>query len=259
MSVKTGHVSVDGDRLWFADTGGDGPAVVLLHAYAGSGRSFVRQLATLRRHGFRAVTYSRRGHAGSSGPGADAPPAADDLRQLVDELCVGAAHLVATAAGGFVATDYAQSWPGAVRSLTLACTMIGIEDADYHDLCERHRPPDFAGLTVEERELSRGYRATHSVGAERWRRNTPATRPPLPPHRQPITWQSIENLTMPVSLIAGADDPYFPPPVMGAVAARLRDGRTAVIENTGHSAYWERPSSFNTILLDFLDAVERRR
>lgn len=259
MSVKAGHVNVGDDSLCYADTGGDGPAVILLHAYAGSGRSFVHQLAPFRRGGFRVVTYSRRGHAGSSGPVDSAPPAADDLRALVEQLGIGAAHLVATAAGGFVATDYAQSWPDDVRSLTLACTIIGIEDADYHELCSSHRPPDFADLTVEERELSPGYRATRPVGVERWRRNVPAVRLPLPSHRQPITWRTIENLTMPVSLISGGDDPYFPPPVMAAVAERLRDGRTAVIASTGHSAYWEQPSSFNRIVLDFLHTAERRR
>ncbi len=258
MSVKTGHLRVGDDRLWYADTGGDGPAVVLLHAYAGSGHSFVRQLAALRRHGYRAVTYSRRGHPGSTGPAAGAPPAADDLHALVDAVGLGAVHLVGTAAGGFVATDYAQNWPDDVRSLTLACTMIGIEDADYHELCERHRPPDFERLTAEDRELSRSYRATRPVGVVRWRRNTPSTRLPLPPHRRPITWESIDGLTMPVSLITGAEDPYFPPPVMSAVAARVRDGRTAVIPGTGHSAYWEQAAHFNRILLGFLDDVERR-
>lgn len=247
-----GVLAVGPDVLWYADTESGLSPIVLLHAYAGSGRSFHQQLAAFSDAGHRVVTYSRRGHAGSTGPSELKTPAADDLRVLIDTLGLGRVHLVATAAGGFTATDFADSWPGDVTTLTLACTMIGIEDDDYQSLCAAHRPADFDRLTAEQRELSARYRAEQPSGVVAWRRNEPSRRIPLPVHRRPITWKTIERLGMPVHLICGALDPYAPPPVMRAVAERLPNARLSVIADTGHSAYWERPDEFNRLVLDFL-------
>lgn len=250
---RDGRVAFAGDDVWYSDTGGPGPAVVLLHPYAGSGRSFSRQVDAFHAAGHRVVTYSRRGHTGSSGPTDVTATAADELRAVVDTLELGPAHLVASAAGGFVAADFAQSWPDALRTLVLACTMIGIEDDDYAELCRTYRPTSFDEMSSEERELTAAYRSHDPDGVDAWRANLPERPVPLPPQRRPITWQTVERLSVPTLLIAGDHDPYFPPQVMRAVADRVPHATSTVVEGTGHSAYWERPADFNRVVLDFLE------
>jgi hypothetical protein len=78
--------------------------------------------------------------ADANGP---ASTGADELLALVDHLKSDKFHLVGTAGGGFVAVDFAISYPQRLRSLTLLCSTADIQDKDYIEATHRMRPDGF--------------------------------------------------------------------------------------------------------------------
>ncbi len=111
---------------------GQGPAVILLHHGFGSSEMWRGVLPTLVGAGFRAVMYDRRGY-GQSDQGENfrefflsqrfRPEMVDDLAALAAELKLDSFHLVGQCEGGVLALDYAQRFPGQVKSLVVASTM----------------------------------------------------------------------------------------------------------------------------------------
>ena len=244
-------------RIWYEDSGGSGPAVVLLHARTGSAAMWHRQLAALSAAGYRPIAYDRR-QSGRTEVAPAAPPAlpADDLLALLDCLAVQRCHVVGTAAGGIVALDFALSHPDRVRSLVFANSVGSAEirqDPEYITAAAQLRPPD--ELPPEERELGAWYRRHHPAGVREWLEMGKETRrkqPPFPATRNRITLARLGDLRMPVLLITGDIDLYTPPAVLEVFHQRIPHATALVIPNSGHSAFWEQPEQFNRAVLGFL-------
>lgn len=251
------HVAVPGSSLRYWDTGGDGPAVVLLHAGTQSADGWVYQQPVLSQAGYRVIAYSRRGYAGS-GPDSATDPAvaSDDLHCLIEHLGLTRVHLVAAAHGGFFAIDYALSHPRRVATLSVISSLMGIQEEDYLAVTRRLRPPWFANLPHDFQELSPSYRAGDPDGLAEWNRMTEAavsgTRVP-PRLRHRLDWPLLQSLSMPVLLMTGCSDLFVPPALLRMQAAHLPGAEVHVIAEAGHSPYWERPRIFNGILIDFLE------
>jgi pimeloyl-ACP methyl ester carboxylesterase len=251
--------TLPGRRLWYVDTGGAGTPVVLLHAASGSSLMWERQLPALRAAGYRVIAFDRVGWGRSElDEGAVPGTAADDLQGLLGMLRVERFHLVGTAAGGFVAFDYALSFPERLRSLTVANSIGGVQDEEYVALGRRLRPsPQFDALPVEVREVGPAYRAADAAGTARWvdlsRQSRLARALPSPQtFRNRVTFARLETIRVPALLISGGADLYAPPPVMRLFADHLRGAETLAIPDAGHSAFWEQPDLFNRSLLAFL-------
>ena len=120
--------------------------------------------------GYRVIAFDRRGFGQTTiAPGGVQPgTAADDLEALMNFLHIDRFHLLGTAAGGFVALDYALSFPQRLRSLVVANSIGGVQDEDYLALGRRIRPPEFSALPADVRELSPSYRAENPDGTRRW-------------------------------------------------------------------------------------------
>jgi len=247
-----------GRRLWYVDTGGTGTPVVLLHAASGSILMWERQLPALRAAGYRVIAFDRVGWGRSELDDGAAPgTAADDLQGLLALLRVERFHLVGTAAGGFVAFDYALSFPDRLRSLTVANSIGGVQDPEYQAAMQRLRTPDFLAMSPDMRELGPAYRVSNPEGAERWRalertaRPTSA-QPTAQTFRNRVTFALLETITVPTLLLTGDADMYAPPPIMRMFAAHVKGSQAVVIPEAGHSGYWEQPEIFNRTVLDFI-------
>lgn len=247
---------LDGFDLWYWDTGGSGPAIILLHPSTGSGHIWGYQQAAFAAAGYRVIGYSRRGHRGSSAMNAERPgTSADDLRQLMDHLRIERAHLVGSAAGGFTAASFALTWPARVRTVTLACTLLSA-DPRVLALMPSVREPWWKGLPHEFQELSPSYRGINKEGEALWKSLYAQSRGDHPPGNQPAgepaTVAAIARLTMPALFISGDADLITPPPVARLFANTVKGSELVVLPECGHSAYWERPALFNQAILDFL-------
>jgi pimeloyl-ACP methyl ester carboxylesterase len=254
------YADLPGVRIWYRDTGGTGVPVVLLHATTGSSRVWEYQFPVLAEKGFRVIAYDRRGFGRSVIDPAGAQPGtgADDLHSLMNHLGIDRFHLVGTAGGGFVALDYALSFPERLRSLVIASSIGGVQDEDFLALGRRIRPsPQFDALPPEFRELGPSYRAANPEGTRRWVELERVSRPPGPlapaqTMRNRVTFSLLEGIKVPTLLLTGDADLFAPPFVLRLFAARIKKAESIIVPEAGHSAYWEQPEVFNRAVLDFI-------
>jgi pimeloyl-ACP methyl ester carboxylesterase len=255
--------------VFYRDSGGDGVAVVLLHAASGNSLLWDLQIIALNAAGYRVVAIDYRGVNGRPGP----YDWSDQIDALVVHLGIERFHLLGTAAGGGAAFQYVLGYGAKVRSLIVANSHGNVTDNDYVAMGKRIRPsPQFDSLPLDFRELGPSYRAAHPDGVTRWlalsarqpgaettsgkaRGNDIA--PSLPGRfalrsERTVTWAKLEALQVPTLLITGDADLYTPPSVLRMFAERMGFAESAVIPETGHSSYWENPEVFNATVLAFL-------
>ena len=258
-AVRESYAETPGARLFYIDSGGNGIPVVFLHANTGSSRVWEYQIPAFTAAGYRVVAFDRRGWGRTEirPDGSQPGSAADDLRTLLDSLHIERIHLVGTAGGGFVALDFALSYPERLRSLVVANSIGGVQDPEFLDMGRRLRPPQFDALPPELREVGPDYRAGNPEGTKRWIELEKISRPPGPPAvaqplRNRLTLALLEKIHMPTLLLTGGADLYAPPPVMRLFAARITGAEFVIVPEAGHSTYWERPEVFNQAVLKFL-------
>ncbi len=250
-----GYVNVDGVNLWYWDTGGSGEPVVLLHPYTGSAAIWGYQQPVLVAAGFRVIAYSRRGFLGSdAGPEEALGTYVDDLHALVTHLHLDKFHLVGSAAGGFIVPDYAASYPERLLSMTIATSTGGSIDPDYQAMFLTIRTPEIVALPHWLKELGPSYRAAYPEGVARWRELQEQSTHALvrPPAKNQLHWSVYEAMQIPTLLIGADADLYMPPPMLRELASHLPDAEVVLIQESGHSAYWEQYEAFNAHLIDFL-------
>ena len=253
---KEGRLEVDGASIFYLDSGGSGVPVVFLHATTGSVETWEKQIPAITGAGYRFIAFDRRGW-GKSTTGRVPDTAAGDLLALLDHLKIERCHLLGTAAGGFVAFDFAVSYPQRLRSLIIANSVGGLEDKELLDSGRRIRPPQFDALPPDVRELGPLFRAADVAGTERWLQFEKRSRPqgpkqPAQPLKSHLTFAAIAKITLPALFLTGGADLYAPPPLQQLFAARVKNSESVVLPDVGHSGYWEQPEEFNKAVLDFL-------
>ncbi|MCX4818885.1 alpha/beta hydrolase [Streptomyces sp. NBC_01142] len=102
------------------DMAGDGPAVVLLHSSVCDRRMWDPQWQALVDAGYRVMRCDFRGH-GQTPADAGEYSDAEDVLELLDELGIERAALVASSFGGRVALEAAARRPDRVTALALLC------------------------------------------------------------------------------------------------------------------------------------------
>ena len=257
--AREAYAELPGVRIWFKDTGGSGVPVVFLHAASGSSQVWEHQIPAFTAAGYRFIAYDRRGWGRSLiGPSGVQPGTAlDDLHRLMDYLGVDRFHLVATAAGGSLATDYALSFPQRLRSLVIANNVGKIEDEEYLEMVSSLRPPQFSDMPRWFRELGPWYRAANPDGTRRWREFERRSRlegpvPDTEPIRNRLTFSVLERIEISTLLITGGADLFAPPPLQRFYKAHIKNSESLIVPDAGHSVYWEQPEIFNRAVLEFI-------
>jgi len=254
--AKEGTAELTDTRLWFWDTGGPGEPIVLLHPASGSGLIWGYQQPVFAKAGYRVVSYSRRGYFGSAPTDRSKPGiASEDLHELVEFLGLGKFHIVASAAGGSVASDYAFSHPDRLLSLTVSSNQFGVVDGGIFAAGSRIRPAIWDEIPVEIREVGPSYRARNPEGFKQWieleRKSglKDAFRQPL---KNRITEAMLADLNVPTQVICGAADLATPPSIARIIAAKIPHAELVIAPEAGHSVYWEEPELFNRAVLSFI-------
>jgi pimeloyl-ACP methyl ester carboxylesterase len=242
-------------RVFYLDSGGEGEAVVFLHARSGNSLLFEKQIEPFTRAGYRFIAFDRTGQGRSTRASVPSSDARLELEQFLDHLALQRAHLVGVAAGGGVVLEYVIAHPQGVASITIANSIGNVQDPDYLALGRRLRPPEFDRLPLELRELGPSYRAANAEGVRRWlelstsgqQSQTPQTRGAVP-----VTFAELERLTVPTLLLTGDADLYTPPAVLRMFEDHMPRAERVVVPDSGHAANWENPEAFNRAVLRFL-------
>jgi pimeloyl-ACP methyl ester carboxylesterase len=256
VPAKDGTAQIPDTRLWYWDTGGQGTPIVLLHPATGSALIWVYQQPVFAKAGYRVIAYSRRGYYNSAPYDRNNPGiGSEDLRHLADVLGLKRFHVVASAAGGSIASDFAFSYQDRLLSLTISSNSFGVRDGEIAKAAAFIRPKGFDQLPPEFREIGPSYRAANPEGVKAWVELEhkaligPEFRQTL---KNEITQARLKELKLPTLLIAGAADLYTPPSISRMIAAEIPNSQLVLVPEAGHSIYWEQPELFNRAVLDFI-------
>lgn len=200
-----------GDTFVVASGPADAPAVLLLHGTMATAAMWGAEVAALARD-WRVYAVDIIGDAGFSAP--HRPPTATDaharwLEGVLDGLGCPRAHVVGLSFGGWLALDFASRRPQRVSSLTLI-TPGGVAD---RNILPWALPLLLLGPWGARKVQARILGPAPPVEGERQRRIAELSAAIFPGMRprterlRAITDAELAELTMPVSVLLGADDP----------------------------------------------------
>jgi len=257
-------VVVNDQKLYYTDTGGDGPVILFSHGLFMNQAMFAPQIAALR-DTHRCIAWDERGH-GQTGP-ATAPfsyyDSAADAVGLLHALGIEQAVFAGMSQGGFLSLRAALRHPQAVRALVLLDTQAGTEtpeDLAAHarqvDLWRRHGLYQRMADGMEQHILGKGF-----TNAEHWKAQwgqfdidnvaqlfrTLDDRDDLTPR--------LNDIKAPALVVHGEADSAIPIVRAEALAAGL-NAELVCIANAGHAANLTHPDAVNPAIRRFLDALD---
>jgi 2-succinyl-6-hydroxy-2,4-cyclohexadiene-1-carboxylate synthase len=249
--------------------GGPGRRLVLLHGFTQGPGSWDPLVAALdRSYELVRVTLPGHGPAGSASAGARLPfeAAAGAVADAVAEAAgPGPATWMGYSLGGRVALRVALDRPDLVDSLALLGATAGIEDADARAArveiderlaagLERKGVEQFIDGWLAQALFSRLERS--EAGIEERRMGTVAGLASalrlLGTGAQEPVWDRLDEIRVPVLLMAGEHDSKFSALAFRMAAAIGDNTGISFVPGAGHAAHLERPQSVALILDRFL-------
>ena len=252
---------INGQRIHFQDTGGDGPAVVLSHGFLMDHEMFAPQVEALR-DDHRVVTWDERGFGSTEFDGEPFTywDSARDLLGLMDHLDIDRAVLGGMSQGGFLTLRAALLAPERVRAMILIDTQAGPEDenkvAEYQMMIDAWHAGGYdegiadvvAGLIIAEPEENERWKA-------KWRdwptdHVVPCGGALL--EREDLT-DRMGEIEAPALVIHGTEDQAIPIDKAKRLASALpgADGVVAV-EGAAHAPNLTHPEPVNAAIRTFL-------
>lgn len=262
------HADVNGQRLYFEDTGGDtagdtADVVLFSHGLLMDHSMFDPQVEAIRDR-WRCITWDERAH-GSTQTSADPftywDSAADALG-LLDHLGIEQAVFAGMSQGGYLSLRAALNAPERVRGLVLIDTQSGVEDPAklqaYDQLIETWAGSDEVPSEITEIVaaiiLGAGWSGS-AAWQEKWRsvtegqlRQAYAT---LVSRADDVTARLAELADIPAVVIHGELDAAIEVPTAQALADAI-GAPLRVIPGAGHAANLTHPDPVNEALETFL-------
>jgi pimeloyl-ACP methyl ester carboxylesterase len=255
----------------YYETHGAGAPVILIPGFASGAWNWFRQTAELSKD-FQVITFDPRGIGGSNtGNPSDLANLSmetfvEDVLQILDELKIEKANVLGASFGGFVAQEFALSFPERLNKLILACTSAGGPNHVKPDIeILRSFSPD-PNLTVGERirkfirpAFTDEFNAEQADEVEKVCRlremNEVADALYFAQLQTAFTFDTenklgaIENETL---VITGDRDIVVPMQNSVKLAERMPNAKLKTIENGSHLIFIENAAEFNQTVRDFL-------
>ncbi len=123
------YAAINGQEIYFEDTGGDVPPVVLAHGFLMDHDMFAPQVRALR-DSYRIITWDERGFGETKWDGQPFSywDLANDCLGVLDHLGIDNAVIGGMSQGGFISLRVAITAPERVRALILLDTEAGVPD-----------------------------------------------------------------------------------------------------------------------------------
>ncbi|RRR76600.1 MAG: alpha/beta fold hydrolase [Candidatus Viridilinea halotolerans] len=254
---------LNGIKLAYSDEG-NGPAIIMLHAFPLAGAMWREQVAALREH-YRIVVPDLRGFGDS-----DAPPGpylmdqmADDVAALLKKLGISQSAVVGLSMGGYIAFSLWRRHRQTISALVLADTRAAADTPDGQAtresnarLVEHEGPPAIAAKMIPNLiaprasqalrdELARLIHANRSTGIAAALRGMALRHDSQP---------DLASITVPTLVIVGTEDSLTPPAEAEAMHHALPNSTLMQIKDAGHLSNLEQPAAFNAALQSFFTA-----
>lgn len=236
-----------------------GPAVLLLHAWVESLRSFDR-LTPLLPPSFHVLALDQRGHGGADTPadGYDLDTLAGDVVAFLDAIGMPSVVLAGSSSGGYVAQQVAIRHPDRVSGLVLIGSPRTLQGRPpFADQIEQLADPVDAGW-VEEflawfplcRDVPAWYledrvREAARIPAVVWQRSLAGLTTSPPP-------TGTGTITAPTLILWGDRDGLLAREDQVAMAAAIPGSQLLVYKGAGHLVLWEQPERVATDITHFV-------
>jgi pimeloyl-ACP methyl ester carboxylesterase len=270
MTAEPFAIDVGGATLAGLEQG-EGLPVVLLHAGVCDKRMWLDQMQAVADAGWHAVAYDRRGYGETTSPD-EAFSHLDDLEAVLDAFDIHAAVLVGCSMGGGLAVDFALAHPGRVIGLVLIGTSItgapwsataeerAIEMAE-EDAWERGDLDLLNKVQAHEwldGPRSQSGRVGGSVRSLFLDMNDKALSKPglTKEEARPDAWGRVEQINSPALLIVGDEDFTALVDRHETLSETMPNAFAVVLEGVAHIPSIEKPDLVNSLLLQFLDALD---
>ncbi len=250
-------------ELFAVDGGGQGEAVVLVHAIGCDHRMW-DSLAQFLARQFRVLRVDARGHGRSPVPARpySLEEMALDILAVLDRHAIARAHWVGLSMGGMIGQAFALEHSTRLGRLVLANTTSSYGPEGRKLWEARAKAVEDGGLAaIKEMVMSRYFsedfrERSPQVVAEFAKRflETPA-------QGYLGCCDAIKELDYAADLqriharslvIAGEKDAGTPPAMSEAIASRIPGARLAIIPGAAHLSAVEKPAEFNALVRDFL-------
>lgn len=256
------HADVNGQRIYFEDSGGAGLPLVLAHGLLMDHEMFAPQVAAFGDR-YRVITWDARGHGLTEAARADFSywDTAEDLRGLLDQLGIQRAVIGGMSQGGFASLRFALRYPDRVIGLVLLNTQAGQEDPEAQpryemmiDVWETEGPTDTIAEAVAATIIGGGRPESpywmakwkaRPRGEARWIFRTLVTRDDLTGR--------LGEIRAPALVVHGEEDIAIEMPRAEALAAGLPCARPLVrVPGAAHAANLTHPEPVNEAIAGFL-------
>ena len=256
----------------FYETHGDGKPLILIPGFASGAWTWFRQVEKLSEN-FQVITFDPRGIGRSKNDLSKIPSMqtfVEDVLEVLDELKIERANILGASFGGFVAQEFALSFPDRSDKLILSCTTAGGIDHVKPDIeILRSFSPD-PTLTTGERirkfirpAFTKEFNEQHAAEVEKVCRlretNQVADEIYFAQLQAAFTFDTsrrlsgIENKTL---VITGDRDDVVPMRNSINLAENLPNAELEIIENGSHLIFIENADEFNRKVESFLSQNE---
>ena len=251
---------VNGQHIYFEDSGGDGPAVIFSHGFLMDHEMFAPQVAALSGE-LRCITWDERGFGQTDANETFSFwDSADDALALLSHLDIERAFFVGMSQGGFLSMRAALRAPERVIGLGLIDTQAGVEADEARPLYEAmnddwvaNGPSDALAGTVASLIMSPGY--DHSAWIAKWQARPKEAL--LRPFRTLMDRDDLTDrlgeITAPAIVFHGEADASIPMADAELLSKNLPNCDSLVrIPGAGHASNLSHPDEVNGPLLEFV-------
>lgn len=252
----------NGLRIAYVEQGArNGPAVVLLHGFTDSHRSF-DLLRPYLPESWRVIAMTARGHGQSDKPpaGYEIADIASDVPLLLDALCIERAviigHSMGSAAALQVAADYSDRVAGLVLMGAFASSKDNAALAELEAEVSRLQhsiDPEFV-LAFQESTFAEmiPQRFLDTVISESLRCPAFVWRAALQGQLGAAIFDAALRTQTPALLIRGEKDAFAPADDQIKLRDRLPSARVFTMQGVGHTPHWERPADVANLVGAFV-------
>lgn len=256
------YADVNGQHLYYEDSGGDGPPVVFSHGFLMDHEMFAPQVAALTPE-FRVITWDERGFGDTEFDGKPFTywDSALDCLGLLDHLGIDQAVLAGMSQGGFLSMRAALLAPERVRALVLIDTQPGSEDPQkrplYQGMLEAwatEGPSDALAEVVAGIIIADPDHNPYWIGKwQAWPQERIVEPGCCLLERDDELVGRLTEITCPALVVHGTEDTAIPVAAAEELAAALpgADG-LVLVQGAAHASNLTHPDQVNPPLLAFL-------
>lgn len=223
---------------------GDGTPLILLHGGLGHSGHWTNQLATLSEH-YKVVAIDSRGHGRSTMTEQQISFAlmASDVVALMDYLEIERAHILGWSDGGNIGLYLAIHYPEHLIKVVASGANYSPSGV-RSDVAENQKFLSYVGGAMEDYQAlspnPANWDAFFANIGQMW-----ASEPDF-------TVEQLGSIALPVLLLDGESDEAIYTEHTEEMAGLIPTATLTFIPGTGHFGMWEKPTEFNSTVLDFL-------